>query len=161
MLAALCRFRDLTNSCCPILVPLLANVINYDMPSQPKIFVHRVGRTARAGRKGWSYNLVRDSDVPYLIDLQLFLGKPLVFDGKTAGEPNYAQDVIVGSFVQDELEPMVELVNNLHGTEEDLVNLQAVARKGGKNYLGNLLDQLLTLQKNNTSVPGTVAAPRA
>jgi ATP-dependent RNA helicase DDX54/DBP10 len=125
-------------------VPLLANVINYDMPSQPKIFVHRVGRTARAGRKGWSYNLVRDSDVPYLIDLQLFLGKRLVFDTETAGEPNYAQDVVVGSLVQDELEPMVELVNNLHGIEEDLVNLQAVARKGGQNSPNSILFQPLT-----------------
>src|SRR6186713_3038590 len=61
-------------------LPALANVINYDFPSQPKIFVHRVGRTARAGRRGWSYSLIRDSDVPYMIDLQLFLGKRLIYD---------------------------------------------------------------------------------
>jgi ATP-dependent RNA helicase DDX54/DBP10 len=116
-------------------LPLLANVINYDFPSQPKIFVHRVGRTARAGKKGWSFNLIRDSDVPYLIDLQLFLGKRLVFEAQPGEEPNYAQDVVVGSLVQDELAPMVELVTNLHGVEEDLVNLQAVARKGEAQYV--------------------------
>ncbi|KAL8931383.1 MAG: hypothetical protein Q9211_007000, partial [Gyalolechia sp. 1 TL-2023] len=54
-------------------IPILANVINYDFPSQPKIFVHRVGRTARAGQKGWSYSLIRESDLSYVLDLQLFL----------------------------------------------------------------------------------------
>jgi len=115
-------------------LPLLANVVNYDFPSQPKIFVHRVGRTARAGRKGWSFNLIRESDVPYLIDLQLFLGKRLVYEAKTGEQPNYAQDVVVGSLVQDELAPMVELVTNLHSAEEDLVSLQTVARKGEAQY---------------------------
>ncbi|KAF1956262.1 DEAD-domain-containing protein [Byssothecium circinans] len=116
-------------------LPYLANVINYDFPSQPKIFVHRVGRTARAGRKGWSYSLIRDSDLPYLIDLQLFLGKRIVSERKSGEEPNFAQDVVVGSFVQDELEPMVERVQGLHGKEEDLVDLEAVAKKGEAQYV--------------------------
>lgn len=116
-------------------LPYLANVVNYDFPSQPKIFVHRVGRTARAGRKGWSYSLIRDSDVPYLIDLQLFLGKRLLFDRKAGEDPNYAQDVVVGSFMQDELESMVELVTRLHEADDDLINLQAVAGKGEAQYV--------------------------
>ncbi|KAF2637066.1 ATP-dependent RNA helicase-like protein dbp10 [Massarina eburnea CBS 473.64] len=115
-------------------LPYLANVINYDFPSQPKIFVHRVGRTARAGRKGWSYSLIRDSDAPYLIDLQLFLGQPLVFERKAGAEPNFAQDVVVGTFVQDELEPMVERVQSLHEKEGDLNDLQIVAGKGEAQY---------------------------
>jgi ATP-dependent RNA helicase DDX54/DBP10 len=117
-------------------LPYLANVVNYDFPSQPKIFVHRVGRTARAGRKGWSYSLIRDSDVPYLIDLQLFLGKRLLCGRQPGKErPNFAQDVIVGSFIADELEPMVERVQGLHGKEEDLVDLRAVAGKGEAQYI--------------------------
>ncbi|KAF1975063.1 DEAD-domain-containing protein [Bimuria novae-zelandiae CBS 107.79] len=115
-------------------LPYLANVINYDFPSQPKIFVHRVGRTARAGRKGWSYSLIRDSDVPYLIDLQLFLGQPLVSENIPGKDPNYAQNVVVGTFIQDELEPEVELVNRLHEDDEDLINLQTVASKGEAQY---------------------------
>jgi ATP-dependent RNA helicase DDX54/DBP10 len=115
-------------------LPYLANVINYDFPSQPKIFVHRVGRTARAGRKGWSYSLIRESDVPYLIDLQLFLGQPLISEKTPGKAPNYAQDVVVGTFVQDELEPEIELVNRLHEDDDDLVNLQIVAGKGEAQY---------------------------
>src|SRR5204863_3339099 len=65
-------------------IPILSNVINYDFPAEPKIFVHRVGRTARAGRRGWAYSLVNVEDMPYLLDLQLFLGRKLVIDGASA-----------------------------------------------------------------------------
>ncbi|KAF2202731.1 ATP-dependent RNA helicase-like protein dbp10, partial [Delitschia confertaspora ATCC 74209] len=116
-------------------LPALANVINYDFPSQPKIFVHRVGRTARAGRKGWSYSLIRDSDVPYLIDLQLFLGKKLVFQKTPGQEPNFAQDVIIGSLAQDRLSTSVESVNKLLDDDPDLAALEVVAGKGESQYM--------------------------
>jgi ATP-dependent RNA helicase DDX54/DBP10 len=115
-------------------LPALANVVNYDFPSQPKIFVHRVGRTARAGRKGWSYSLIRDSDVPYMIDLQLFLGKRLVFDRSSGQDPDYAQDVVVGSLVPDQLGPAVESVTKLLADDMDLYNLEVVAAKGEMQY---------------------------
>lgn len=38
-------------------------VINYDLPRDPDDYVHRVGRTARAGRKGTSISLVGQRDV--------------------------------------------------------------------------------------------------
>jgi ATP-dependent RNA helicase DDX54/DBP10 len=54
-------------------IPLLDNVI-YNFPSKPKLFVHRVGRVARAGREGTAYSLVAGDELPYFIDLLLFLG---------------------------------------------------------------------------------------
>lgn len=114
-------------------MPHINHVINYDFPSQPKIFVHRVGRTARAGRKGWAYSLCRHVDLPYLIDLQMFLGKPLVV-GRSSNEPNYAEDFVVGSLAPYQLEPSVELVNKQLADDEDLVNLMNVAEKGERQY---------------------------
>jgi ATP-dependent RNA helicase DDX54/DBP10 len=59
-------------------VPALDIVINYDFPAKPKLFVHRVGRAARAGRSGVAYSFVSLDELPYLIDLHLFLGRPLM-----------------------------------------------------------------------------------
>ncbi|KAI1503862.1 P-loop containing nucleoside triphosphate hydrolase protein [Biscogniauxia marginata] len=116
-------------------IPMLSNVINYDFCPQPKIFVHRVGRTARAGQKGWSYSLVRDSDAPYLIDLQLFLGKKLVVGDEGKGTTNFAEDMVVGSPVRSKVETNVEWLNKILGESEDLNVLRRVAEKAERLYL--------------------------
>ena len=116
-------------------IPVLANVINYDFPAQPKIFVHRVGRTARAGQRGWSYSLVRESDTPYLLDLQLFLAKRLVLGREGGAGINYAEDVVIGSLARDRLERNCEWVTKLLDEEADLAALRVVAGKGEKLYL--------------------------
>lgn len=117
-------------------IPLLANVINYDFPSQPKIFVHRVGRTARAGRAGWSYSLVADADLPYLLDLQLFLDKRLVVGRNTASDsPRFAQDMVLGAVPGERTEKTTEWVQRLVDDDADMYALRSVAAKGEKQYL--------------------------
>ena len=39
------------------------NVINYDVPPNPKVYVHRCGRTARAGQTGAAYTMVLHDEV--------------------------------------------------------------------------------------------------
>jgi len=51
-------------------------VINYDIPS-PKSYVHRVGRTARAGRSGYAVSLVNQYDVGRFKDIEELLGKEI------------------------------------------------------------------------------------
>ncbi|RVX65927.1 ATP-dependent RNA helicase dbp10 [Exophiala mesophila] len=118
-------------------IPVLANVINYDFPSQPKIYIHRVGRTARAGQKGWSYSLVRDSDAPYLLDLQLFLGRKLLVGRQidASSSVNFAQDVVVGSLRREDLQTSAEWVTRSLEDSVDLSSLRSVAQKGEKLYL--------------------------
>ncbi|XP_046963265.1 ATP-dependent RNA helicase DDX54 [Vanessa cardui] len=59
-------------------LPSLDTVINYNFPAKPKLFVHRVGRSARAGRAGRALSLVSAEDVAHLLDLHLFLGTQLI-----------------------------------------------------------------------------------
>lgn len=116
-------------------IPILANVVNYDFPPQPKIFVHRVGRTARAGRRGWSYSLVTAQEMPYLLDLQLFLNRKMIY-GSSPDEPvNYAEVISVGGLSRNGLERGCEEVAKLVEMDLDLRVLRDVAAKGEKQYL--------------------------
>ncbi|XP_022660457.1 ATP-dependent RNA helicase DDX54-like isoform X3 [Varroa destructor] len=60
-------------------IPLLDHVINFSFPAKPKLFVHRVGRVARAGRFGTAFSFVSPDEAAYLQDLHLFLDTPLKF----------------------------------------------------------------------------------
>ena len=115
-------------------IPILANVVNYNFPSQPKVFVHRVGRTARAGQKGWSYSLINETDAAYLLDLQLFLGKKLVVG--RAGDENvdFAEEVVVGTLRRDAMQPNGEWISRNLDENADLAALRSVAGKGEKHY---------------------------
>lgn len=115
-------------------IPVLANVINYDFPSQAKIFVHRVGRTARAGQKGWSYSLIHEADTPYLLDLQLFLGRQLRMGRAKTEDVNMAEEVVVGSLQRDAMQSCCEWVNQQLETEVDLFTSRGAATNGDKRY---------------------------
>ncbi|MEM2760347.1 MAG: DEAD/DEAH box helicase [Nitrososphaerales archaeon] len=43
-------------------VPQVGHVINYDVPNDPLVYFHRIGRTARAGASGVAFTLVSDVD---------------------------------------------------------------------------------------------------
>ncbi len=47
-------------------VPGLSHVINYELPNEPESYVHRIGRTARAGAEGIALSLCDHSERPYL-----------------------------------------------------------------------------------------------
>lgn len=69
----------------------LGAVINYELPPDPDIYQHRIGRTARAGRSGLALNLVTPREMPRALDIEKRLGTPLVWAqpkivGGNAGE---------------------------------------------------------------------------
>jgi len=43
-------------------IPRVSHVINYDMPDEPKMYFHRIGRTARAGKTGTAISLITHQD---------------------------------------------------------------------------------------------------
>jgi len=51
------------------------NVINYDVPSYLKTYVHRCGRTARAGKKGTAYTLVKGEQAKHFKELLKKVGE--------------------------------------------------------------------------------------
>ncbi|HEY2051700.1 MAG TPA: DEAD/DEAH box helicase [Caulobacteraceae bacterium] len=51
-------------------VDAVSHVVNYDLPYVPEAYVHRIGRTARAGADGIAISLVADDERPLLKDIQ-------------------------------------------------------------------------------------------
>ena len=43
-------------------IPKVSHVVNYDMPEEPKMYFHRIGRTARAGKPGVALSLITRQD---------------------------------------------------------------------------------------------------
>ncbi|TPX42793.1 hypothetical protein SeLEV6574_g05413 [Synchytrium endobioticum] len=116
-------------------VPLLDNVVNYDFPCAPKIFVHRVGRAGRAGRKGISYSFISPDEVPYLLDLQLFTSRPFLFASAMAGKyPDYTSEIILGDIPRSLLDPLLEETQSLISSNINLENLKTAAMNAYKMY---------------------------
>lgn len=116
-------------------IPVLANVVNYDFPSGARIFVHRVGRTARAGRTGWAWSFVSATELPHLLDLQLFLGRPLRSTvDVTAGERSYVDSLILGAFPRSKIDDETEYVRGLDNENRSLASMRDVMRKGQGMY---------------------------
>jgi ATP-dependent RNA helicase DbpA len=53
-------------------------VVNYDMPAQPEIYVHRIGRTGRAGEVGLALSLCTPAEAPRLEAIELYTGTALI-----------------------------------------------------------------------------------
>ncbi|MEE3100568.1 MAG: DEAD/DEAH box helicase, partial [Pseudomonadota bacterium] len=51
-------------------VPGVSHVINYEIPNVPEQYVHRIGRTARAGADGLAISFVAEDERPYLRDIE-------------------------------------------------------------------------------------------
>ena len=49
-------------------------VINYDLPNNRELYIHRIGRSGRFGRKGVAINFVRNDDISILRDIEQFFG---------------------------------------------------------------------------------------
>ena len=61
----------------------ITHVINYELPNEPESYVHRIGRTARAGASGIAYSFCDSSERPYLKSIERLTKRTLtVYDTK-------------------------------------------------------------------------------
>ena len=76
-------------------VDSLTHVINYELPNIPETYVHRIGRTGRAGASGIAFSFCEEEEKPFLKDIQKLIGKiipiadenPYELVGKPVGLP--------------------------------------------------------------------------
>jgi ATP-dependent RNA helicase RhlE len=69
-------------------IPLLPHVINFELPNVPEDYVHRIGRTGRAGAKGEAVSLVCVDEKVYLKDIEKLVGSSIPSETKEGFEPD-------------------------------------------------------------------------
>lgn len=114
-------------------IPLLDNVINVNFPAKSKLFVHRVGRVARAGREGYAYSLVAQDEVPFLLDLYIFLGRSLTIASQLKNVED--KDGVLGDVPQTVIDEEEEQLRLWHKDHIDLINMKKVVGNAQKKYL--------------------------
>jgi ATP-independent RNA helicase DbpA len=79
------------NNSCPVLVATdvaargldiksLKAVINYELPRDPEIYTHRIGRTGRAGEKGIALSIFTEAEQPRVNAIERYQDKPCICD---------------------------------------------------------------------------------
>jgi ATP-dependent RNA helicase DeaD len=61
-------------------VDLLTHVVNYDVPSAPEAYVHRIGRVGRAGREGVAITLAEPRELRLLGNIERRTGRPIAIE---------------------------------------------------------------------------------
>jgi len=68
-------------------VPAITHVVNYDLPKFPEDYVHRIGRTGRAGRNGQAISLVNHSEGVNIKRIERFTKQLIPVDVIAGFEP--------------------------------------------------------------------------
>ena len=69
-------------------IPLLPHVINFELPNVPEDYIHRIGRTGRAGADGEAISLVCIDEKIYLRDIEKLVGNAIPSEVKEGFEPD-------------------------------------------------------------------------
>ena len=88
----------------------ITHVVNFDLPDEPEAYVHRIGRTARAGRSGIAYSLFDAGETARLKAIERLIRRPIpetVTNFRPpAPAPRPANDVARGEISAREGQPM-------------------------------------------------------
>jgi ATP-dependent RNA helicase DeaD len=117
-------------------VERIGRVINYDIPSDPEAYVHRIGRTARAGRSGKAILFVTPREGRMLREIERFTGQKLT----SAKVPTRADIAarrsalfkarLVKTLAEEDLELYLALVNEVaQESGSDMAEIAAAAAR--------------------------------
>ena len=94
-------------------IPLLDYVINFQITTSPKSFVHRVGRVARNGKSGIAISIIEYDELPYIADVYRFLGHEI---------PNNQSKQCIQQFIQNDDNNLINNDNDIEIDSDDNTN---------------------------------------
>ncbi|XTZ17541.1 DEAD/DEAH box helicase [Micromonospora echinospora] len=115
-------------------VEQLTHVVNYDVPSAPESYVHRIGRVGRAGREGVAITLAEPREHRMLKTIERVTGQRIVIDkiptvaDLRTRRLELTQAALRESLLEDDLEPFRVIVESL-SDEFDMMEVALAAVK--------------------------------
>jgi ATP-dependent RNA helicase DeaD len=115
-------------------VEQLTHVVNYDVPSAPELYVHRIGRVGRAGREGTAITLVEPREHKMLKTIERATGQPIMIERLPTIEDlrtrrlEVTRAALRESLLKDDLDTFRAVVEPL-GEEFDLFEVALAAIK--------------------------------
>ncbi|MDR4497110.1 MAG: DEAD/DEAH box helicase [Candidatus Scalindua sp.] len=98
-------------------IALLPHVVNYELPNVPEDYVHRIGRTGRAGMEGEAISLVCNDERPFLNSIKKLIGQPIKLSDVPGFEPTiWSEKAPTASEVQKGAAARRETARQEHGS---------------------------------------------
>jgi ATP-dependent RNA helicase DeaD len=127
-------------------VGLLTHVVNYDVPSAPESYVHRIGRVGRAGREGTAITLADLREYKMLKAIERVTGRPIAIEkvptvaGLRARRLDRTRDVLRQMVLEDDLDEFRSVVGPL-GNEFGIYEVALAAVKLAMDATGTSRDE--------------------
>ncbi len=126
----------------------VSHVINFDLPDEPQNYVHRIGRTGRADKKGEAFSLVGDLEADYLDEIQELMN----YEIPVAELPI---DLVISDVLTDAEIPKVQMKNVLGKVPKLKEDIGAFHDKKAKNKKVNAKVRYVTKMKEKYGKPKT------
>ena len=78
-------------------IPDVSHVFNFDIPTHAEDYVHRIGRTGRAGRKGAAMSIVTKADTKYLAEIEKVIAQKVDWAGGVTLDQMPDDDIVAAS----------------------------------------------------------------
>lgn len=110
-------------------------VFNYDLPQDEEYYVHRIGRTARAGREGRAFTFIVGREIHKLRDIQRYSKAKITLQKAPSSEDveevrtNMFLEKVVESMEEDDLSQYVSTIERLAGEDYTSIEIAAALLK--------------------------------
>jgi len=100
-------------------IPAVSHVFNFDVPIHAEDYVHRIGRTGRAGRKGWAFMLCLPHEIKHLDKIEELVKQPV---------PRLEMDSFTTSKPERNVHPKKKRVPNRPKIVTEVQNVEPIAK---------------------------------
>ena len=104
----------------------ISHVINFDMPSQPGDYIHRIGRTGRAGSGGAALAFINEPEQDMQVQVELLMKRPIPME-------EIPEEVEISQIYTPEERPKLYDINYLKTSRKEIITGGAYHEKSEKN----------------------------